>query len=97
MIADASPRSPAGPPVAPRAPHRPSDPTEILRNLLAIWRETELAGRRPIGFDVSDSERLTPQDDNALDSNGWGLILRILIVVFLGVLFWQAVLVSGRL
>jgi hypothetical protein len=59
--------------------------------------ETELAGGLPIGFDVSDSHRLTPENDNALDSNGWGLILRVLIVIFLGVLFWQAVLASGRL
>jgi hypothetical protein len=63
----------------------------------AIWSETELAGGRQIGFDVSDSDRLTPQDDNTLGSSGWGLILRILFVVFLGVLFWQAVLASGRL
>jgi hypothetical protein len=46
---------------------------------------------------VSDPDRLTPQEDNALGSSGWGLILRILIVVFLGALFWQAVLASGRL
>ena len=55
---------------------------KILLNLCAIWSETELTGRRPIGFDVSDSDGLTPQDDNALGSSGWGLILRILIVVF---------------
>ena len=70
---------------------------EDFTKSLAIWSETELAGGRPIGFDVSDSDRLTPQDENALGSSGWGLILRILIVVFLGALFWQAVLASGRL
>ena len=47
-------------------------------------------GPRPIGFDVGDPDRLTPQDDNARGSSGWGLILRILIVVFLGVLFWAS-------
>ena len=70
---------------------------EDFTKSLAIWSETELAGRATNCFDVSDPDRLTPQDDNALGSSGWGLILRILIVVFLGALFWQAVLASGRL
>jgi hypothetical protein len=59
-------------------------------------RLSSLAGVK-IGFEVSDPDRLIPQDDDALGTNGWRLILRILIVVFLGELFWQTVLAFGRL
>ena len=59
-------------------------------------RLSSLAGVK-IGFDVSDPDRLSRQDDKALGSNQWGLILRILIVLFLGVLFWQTALASRSL
>jgi hypothetical protein len=52
-----------------------------------------LAGDRVVR--MSDPERLTSHDDTAHDTRG--LILRIVVVVFLGVLFWHAVIAAGRL
>jgi hypothetical protein len=81
------PGDPAPELLSPAAAAGPGSPL-----VLAVRQALSLRlGPRPIGFDVGDPDRLTPQDDNARGSSGCGLILRILIVVFLGVLFWQAV------
>jgi hypothetical protein len=50
------------------------------------WRATEL-------FGVTDSEQLIPNDDEDSDPDGLGLILRICLVLFLGLILWQAMLV----
>jgi hypothetical protein len=50
------------------------------------WGATEL-------FGVTDSDQLIPDDDEATDPDGLGLILRICLVLFLGLIVWQAVLV----
>jgi hypothetical protein len=45
---------------------------------------------------MSDPDWLTPDDDKAPIADRWGYILRICLVVFLGLILWQAMLVSGR-
>ena len=45
---------------------------------------------------MSDPNRLTSHD-KTFDRDTPGLILRIIVVVFLGVLFWHAVIAAGRL
>jgi hypothetical protein len=45
---------------------------------------------------MSDPDRLTSHDDKARARDTRGLILRIIVVAFLGVLFWQAVIAAGR-
>jgi len=42
---------------------------------------------------MSDPDRLTSRADTARDTRG--LILRIVVVAFLGVLFWHTVLAAG--
>jgi hypothetical protein len=46
---------------------------------------------------MSDPGRLTSHDDMARGRDSRGLILRIIVVAFLGVLFWQAIISAGRL
>ena len=46
---------------------------------------------------MSDPDRLTPYDDLARGRDTRGLILRIIVVAFLCVLFWQAIVAAGRL
>ena len=46
---------------------------------------------------MSDPDRLTSHDDMAHGRDTRGLILRIIVVAFLGVLFWQAIIAAGRL
>jgi hypothetical protein len=68
------------------------------------WRvEHALTGQRKswwprvVGrIGMGGPERLTYLCDKALRSSGLGLILRILVVVFVGLLFWQAVLAPGK-
>ena len=45
---------------------------------------------------MSDPDRLTSHDDTASVLDTRGLILRIIVVAFLGVLFWQAIIAAGR-
>jgi hypothetical protein len=45
---------------------------------------------------MSDPDRLTSRDDTASVLDTRGLIFRIFVVVFLAVLFWQAVITAGR-
>jgi len=45
---------------------------------------------------MSDRDRLTPHD-KTFDRDTRGLILRIIVVAFLGVLFWHAVIAAERL
>jgi hypothetical protein len=45
---------------------------------------------------MSDPDRLTSRDDMARGQDTRGLILRIIVVAFLGVLFWQAIIAAGR-
>jgi hypothetical protein len=44
---------------------------------------------------MSDPDRLTSHDDTARDTRS--LILRIFVVAFLGMLFWQATIAAGML
>ena len=44
---------------------------------------------------MSDPDRLTSDDDKTLGLDTRGLILRIIVVVCLGVLFWQAIIAAG--
>jgi hypothetical protein len=44
---------------------------------------------------MSDPDRLTSHDDTELDTRG--LILRIILVAFFGMIFWQAILAAGML
>jgi hypothetical protein len=44
---------------------------------------------------MSDPGRLTTHD-KSFGADTRGLILRIVVVVFLAVLFWQAVIAAGR-
>jgi hypothetical protein len=44
---------------------------------------------------MSDPDWLTSHDDKALGRDTRGLILRIIVVAFLAVLFWQAILAAG--
>ncbi len=46
---------------------------------------------------MSDPDMLTSHDDKACGRDTRGLILRIIVVAFLGMLFWHAVIVAGRL
>jgi hypothetical protein len=46
---------------------------------------------------MNDPDRLTSHDDTALGRDTRGLILRILVVGFLGALFWHMVIAAGRL
>ncbi len=46
---------------------------------------------------MSDPDRLTSHDDKTFGRDARGLILRIIVVAFLGVLFWQAIIAAGRL
>jgi hypothetical protein len=45
---------------------------------------------------MSDPDRLTSHDDMARGQDTRGLILRIMVVAFLGVLFWQAIIAAGK-
>ena len=53
-------------------------------------------GRRAGVHRVSDPDWLTSQNDKALGRDTPGLIFRIIVVVFLGLLFWQAIIAAGR-
>jgi hypothetical protein len=44
---------------------------------------------------MSDPDRLTSDDDTAPDTRS--LILRIVVVAFIGMLFWQAIIAAGML
>jgi hypothetical protein len=44
---------------------------------------------------MSDPDRLTSSDHRILGPNTRGLILRIFVVAFLGLLFWHTVIVAG--
>jgi len=46
---------------------------------------------------MSDPDWLTSHDDKACGHDTRGLILRIIVVAFLGMLFWHAVIAAGRL
>ena len=46
---------------------------------------------------MSDPDWLTSRDDKACGRDAQGLILRIIVVAFFGVLFWHAVIAAGRL
>ena len=46
---------------------------------------------------MSDPDWLTSHDEQARARDTRGLILRIIVVAFLGVLFWQAIIAAGRL
>ena len=61
-------------------------PLPICVDALGGWRVTELLG-------VTDSNQLIPDDDEAPDPDGLGLILRICLVLFFGLIVWQAMLV----
>ena len=45
---------------------------------------------------MSDPDWLTPHDDKARGRDTRGLILRIIVVAFLGVLVWHAVIAAGK-
>jgi hypothetical protein len=45
---------------------------------------------------MSDPDRLTSHD-KTFGCDARGLILRIIVVAFLGMVFWQAILAAGRL
>ena len=60
-------------------------PLPICVDALCDWRATEL-------FGVTDSEQLIPDDDEAPEPDGLGLTLRICLVLFLVLIFWQAML-----
>jgi hypothetical protein len=45
---------------------------------------------------MSNPDRLTSHVDKAFGRDTRGLILRIIVVAFLGVLFWQAIIAAGR-
>ena len=40
-----------------------------------------------------DPDQLIPGDDEAQEPDGLGLFLRICLLLFLGLIFWQAMLV----
>ena len=46
---------------------------------------------------MSDPNGLTSHDDKTFDRDTRGLILRIIVVAFFGMLFWQAILAAGML
>jgi hypothetical protein len=45
---------------------------------------------------MSDPDWLTSHGKQARARDTQGLILRIIVVAFLGVLFWQAIIAAGR-
>jgi hypothetical protein len=45
---------------------------------------------------MSDPDRLTFDDGKSPGGHARGFVLRIAMVVLLGLLFWHAVLVSGK-
>ena len=46
---------------------------------------------------MSDPDRLTSHDDKTFGRDTRALILRIIVVAFFGMLFWQAILAAGML
>ncbi len=44
---------------------------------------------------MSDPDWLTSHDEKASVRDTQGLILRIIVVAFLGVLFWHAIIAAG--
>jgi hypothetical protein len=46
---------------------------------------------------MSDPDRLTSHDKQARGRDTRALILRIIVVAFLGMVFWQAILAAGRM
>ena len=46
---------------------------------------------------MSDPDRLTSRDDKTFGHDTRGLILRIVVVAFIGMLFWQAIIAAGML
>jgi hypothetical protein len=46
---------------------------------------------------MSDPDWPTPYQKQARARDTQGLILRIIVVAFLGVLFWEAIIAAGRL
>ena len=42
---------------------------------------------------MNDPDRLIPDDDEAQEPDELGLFLRICLLLFLGLIFWQAMLV----
>ena len=54
-----------------------------------------MARARANVFGMSNSDRVTSPDDNARGRDTRGLILRIVVVAFLAVLFWQAIIAAG--
>ena len=46
---------------------------------------------------MSDSGRLTTHDDKTFGRDTRGLVLIILVIAYLGVLFWQTVIAGGML
>jgi hypothetical protein len=46
---------------------------------------------------MSDPDRLTSRDDTASALDTRGLILRIIVVAFIGALFWPTVIVAASL
>jgi hypothetical protein len=56
-----------------------------VARLVVGWRATEL-------FGVTDPDQLIP-DDEAPEPDGLGLFLRICLLLFLGLIFWQAMFV----
>jgi len=66
-----------------------------FRKILLVCGEGgRLAGDRVV--DVRDPDGLIPDDDEARHPDGWGLILRICLLLFPGLIFWQAVLVPWK-
>jgi hypothetical protein len=45
---------------------------------------------------MSDPDRLASHDDMARGQDTRGLILRIIVVAFLGVFFWLAIIAAGK-
>ena len=45
---------------------------------------------------MNDPDRLTSHDDKTFDRDTRGLILRIIVVAFLGAIFWHTVIAAGR-
>ena len=45
---------------------------------------------------MSDPDRLTSLDDKTFGRDTRLVVLRICVVVFLAVLFWQAIIAAGR-
>jgi len=45
---------------------------------------------------MSDPDHSIPDDDEGPDRGEWGFILRICLLLFLGLVFWQAMLVPWK-